>query len=71
MWKDGGHFSGYCFLKCLKVRAFCLNVDARKAERATVNARKPSWSVLYYPTSAEAATDRGKEALNFHGTIDF
>ena len=38
-----------------------LNVDAKKAARATVNARKPSWSVLHYVTAAELATDSGKK----------
>ena len=33
----------------------------KKAARATVNARKPSWSVLHYVTAAELATDRGKK----------
>ena len=61
MWKDGGRLSGHCLLKCLKVQAFWLNVDAKKAARATVNARKPSWSVLHYVTAAELATDRGKK----------
>ena len=31
------------------------------AAKATVNARKPSWSVLHYATAAELATDRRKK----------
>ena len=61
MWKDGRRLSGHCFLKCLKVQALLLNVDAKKAARATVNARKPSWSVLHYVTAGELATDRRKK----------
>ena len=33
----------------------------KKAARATVNARKPSWSVLHYVTAVELATDRAKK----------
>ena len=38
-----------------------VNCGCKKAVRATVNARKSSWSVLHYATAADVALDRGKK----------